>query len=1036
MAPAGRAARRSGAIGLAPAIAALTPIAAPALTPVLILALLLLAAATPAHAREEFPRGTITEVRVQGNVTISSEQVRAKLLSRAGAPLEQHKIDADIKSLVATKWFSEVTPYYSPDPNGQGFILTFAVTERPVLGSVEFRGRTKISLKDIEEATGLKKGNRADAAKTHLAVSQIQRLYAEKGYDDAEVQLIAGGNTGDTKVVISIFEGEKHKVGGIEFEGNVFATDATLRLKITSRTAILGLIGGRYHRDNLEEDRRKLVEYYQGQGFFDVKVTPVTDYGSSLGDVRLTYVIDEGVRYKVRNVSFEGNTKVPSEVLKQGLMMHSGQPILDTLKESDRKLLLSKYYDLGCIDTQVNGDARLTDQPGVIDLLYRIDEGDPYLLGELIIRGNERTKDKVLRREAANAGLLPGEILNLNRFDAYKNRLSSLGYFVNAPDQGKQIEVKIVDRRPADKPYGDNVTLDPNDVSLTRMQGPEPQALPDAADANGTPAPIDPPARARFQNPDPEPAPDPSVNAPTPAGPRMARPAATIIEGLEPFGSGNPFSKPAPARTRARARVRVATAEPPTRARLQNPDAEALPPVDAPALPPGGAGAGPRLAAPPGAVGPDGLQPFGTGNAFSPPPDTLPPINAPAAPGAVPAVPGVVGVPTTPPVGAGEPPGDFPSIPGMNATDVGPDRQDPFPNRAFANIITSVEEAPTGRFSLGVGASGFQGLNGTVAVNEKNFDLLNFPRSLDDITSGKAFRGGGQDFQMQLMVGTLINRFLISLRDPYIFDLPVGAGATGYLFQRIYPDWTESRAGGRFSLGRQFGTATYADVAFRVENIQFYGYQTPAPAEFLAASGHSILASIRPSVRFDNRNSPFLPSKGQYLEFSFEQGWGTFTYPKAEIEGRTYFTLGSRPDGSGPRILTMRGHFGVTGPDTPVYERFFAGYLGSLRGFAYRGVGPHVDGVNVGGLLMAVGSLEYMFPLTASDKIRQVIFTDFGSVNNQYNINDFRVSVGTGIRLNLPMMGPLPMAFDLAFPVLKAPGDRVNYFNFSIGAMY
>lgn len=921
--------------------------------------------APAARAREEFPRGLITEVRVQGNVTISTEKVRAKLLSRAGTPLDERTVNTDLETLLETKWFSDVRPYTSAAPNGQGYLLIFAVQERPVLTRVEFRGRNKVSLKDIEEATALKVGNRADPSRTRLAVGQIQRLYAEKGYDDAEVKLLEGGEPGETKVVMSIFEGEKHQVGAIDFEGNSFASDATLRTKITSRSKIL-FLGGRYHRDNLDEDRRKLVEYYQGQGFYDVKVTPVTATGSSLGDVRLRFVISEGIRYKVRNVLFEGNRKIAEAQLKEGLMMHSGQPILDTLKEADRKLLVAKYNEIGCIDTQIIPDPRLTDRPGVVDLLYRIEEGDPYRVGDFIIRGNERTRDKVLRREAAHAGILPGEVLNLNRLEAYKNRLDALGYFVNAPDQGKPIDIKIGNRRPADKPYGDDVVLDPGDVTLTRMQGPDPV--------------------------------------------RHAAPAS------------------------APAAAAASLAGPPVMTRLQNPEPEG---VVTPALPP--SGAGPRLA-PPAAAGPDGLQPFGADNPFRPPTDTLPPIAVPSTPmpGGVPVGPAPApgGIPPTPPVGAGEPPGDFPSIPGLNMTDVGPDRQDPFPNRAFADVITSVEEAPTGRFMLGIGASGFQGLNGTLSVNEKNFDITNIPRSFDDITSGKAFRGGGQDFQLQLMAGTLINRFMVSLREPYLFDLPIGAGASGYLFQRIYPDWTEGRSGGRFSLGRQFGTATYADVAARVENVQFYGYQTPAPAEFLAASGHSFLATLRPSLRFDNRNSPLLPNKGQYLEFSFEQGWGTFTYPKAEVEGRTYLTTGTRPDGSGPRILSVRGHFGVTGRDTPVYERFFAGYLGSLRGFEYRGVGPHVDDVNVGGLLMAVGSVEYSFPLTASDRIRQVVFTDFGSVNNEYNIDNFRVSVGTGVRVTIPQFGPLPLAFDLAFPILKAEGDKVNYFNFSIGAFY
>src|SRR5262249_59504150 len=133
----------------------------------------------------------------------------------------------------------------------------------------------------------------------------------------------------------------------------------------------------------------------------------------------------------------------------------------------------------------------------------------------------------------------------------------------------------------------------------------------------------------------------------------------------------------------------------------------------------------------------------------------------------------------------------------------------------------------------------------------------------------------------------------------------------------------------------------------------------------------------------------------------FEQGWGTFTYPKAEVEGRTYFTTGSRPDGSGQRILTLRGHFGATGPNTPVYERFFAGYLGSLRGFAYRGVGPHVDGVNIGGLMMLISSVENMLPLKAHSRVPQVIFTYFGSVTNQHTIHNFRVLVGSALRLTL-----------------------------------
>jgi outer membrane protein insertion porin family len=372
----------------------------------------------------------------------------------------------------------------------------------------------------------------------------------------------------------------------------------------------------------------------------------------------------------------------------------------------------------------------------------------------------------------------------------------------------------------------------------------------------------------------------------------------------------------------------------------------------------------------------------------------------------------------------------------MNATDIGPDRTDAFGNRNYADVITSVEEAPTGRFMLGFGASGAYGLTGNVTISERNFDLFNIPRSWAEVWNGQAFRGAGQQFSVMAQVGTLFNQFSVSLSEPYLFDLPIGAGAIGYYRTRIYPDWTENRGGGRFWLGRQIGTSIYADVAVRAEDVDFFGYRVPAPADYLAATGHTSLFSLRPSIRYDNRNSPFLPTSGQYVQASFEQAWGTFTFPKFEVEGRSYFTLGSRPDGSGPRTLEIRGIFGIAGHDTPVYERFFAGYFGTLRGFNYRGVGPHVLGANVGGIMEALGSVEYMFPLTASDAVRQVVFCDFGTVEPNYEFTNFRASVGTGIRLIIPAMGPLPLAFDLAFPISKAPGDHVNYFNFAFGAVY
>jgi hypothetical protein len=128
-------------------------------------------------------------------------------------------------------------------------------------------------------------------------------------------------------------------------------------------------------------------------------------------------------------------------------------------------------------------------------------------------------------------------------------------------------------------------------------------------------------------------------------------------------------------------------------------------------------------------------NPFSPNNAFSPPADTMPavdvsPVDAsqflpPGEPECGPAV----GNASATPVGAGEPSASFPSLPDMNTNDVGPDRNNPYPNRSFADIVTLIEEAPTGRFMIGVGANSFQGLMGTVSIYEKNLELI---KDLDD----------------------------------------------------------------------------------------------------------------------------------------------------------------------------------------------------------------------------------------------------------------------------------------------------------------
>jgi hypothetical protein len=241
----------------------------------------------------------------------------------------------------------------------------------------------------------------------------------------------------------------KLQVGRIDFTGNHFASGATLKTHIATRKPIVGLFG-RDNTDMLDEDKHKLMDYYQSQGFFEVQVTPVTQSAEAPGKVDVTFVIFEGTRYKVRNVVIEGNSKIKTEALRKDLELHSGKPFILAVREADKNRMLIKYGEIGCIDAEVGCEPKFTDQPGIVDLVYKIEEHEPYVSGELRIEGDARTKRKVHRREAAMMRLSSGQAADKIRAHLFRQRLMALGYFQTEPNGTKKTETENAIRDLAD----------------------------------------------------------------------------------------------------------------------------------------------------------------------------------------------------------------------------------------------------------------------------------------------------------------------------------------------------------------------------------------------------------------------------------------------------------------------------------------------------------------------------------------------------------------------------------------------------------
>ncbi len=358
-----------------------------------------------------------------------------------------------------------------------------------------------------------------------------------------------------------------------------------------------------------------------------------------------------------------------------------------------------------------------------------------------------------------------------------------------------------------------------------------------------------------------------------------------------------------------------------------------------------------------------------------------------------------------------------------------------------ADLIIQGYPARTGRVMFGGAVNSDAGVTGQVTIDERNFDISRWPTSFQDLFSGTAFRGAGQTFRLEAVPGSEFQRYTAQFADPNLLGyLPISMSVSGFYYDRRFDDWDEGRLGGRLSFGYRITPDLSVSAGITGQNVEISEAADPSLPQIAEVLGDNTLYSGVFSLIHDTRNSPLQPSEGHYIKASYEQAFGDFDYGRFEGEYRKYWLMRERADGSGKQTLSYGTQIGFSGDDTPLFENFFAGGYATIRGFDFRGASPVVPTaaglIEVGGRFQWLNSVEYMFPLTADDAFRGVAFVDFGTVEEDIEISEenFRVAPGFGFRVAIPMLGPAPLAFDFAFPVMKSEFDDERMFSFYMSA--
>ena len=902
---------------------------------------------------EQIPE-SVVDIRIEGNETIEADWIRQKIETQPRRQLTARMILEDERALRRTRLFSHVQSRF--ENSEEGNVLVFRVRERPIVRSVKFVGNNKVKEKHLISWTGLKAGSPFDHVANEQAVVRIEQEYREKGFYHVRVKLQKGGHADDRDVVIQIHEGPKVRVTRRDFRGARQIGKASLRKNLITKSAILGIVRGIYRPETLKQDVVALKDYCRKIGYFDAQVDAEPRFSRDGGSVQVIYTVNEGERYRVGKIEYEGNRLFTGEFLRKESRVNEGGFFNSNELTKDVSEMLSPYWDRGHYYAKIVPVPRFTEKPGVVDLVFQIDEDRPRFVRYVnpgFAGDSPYTRETVLLN---NIQMRPGDLADPRKIRRGQRRAGSSQVF-----NGVEVNVVRVDPETEMFTAGDRTFRGQESIPGT---GPGPSGIGQFKSANDRLPALGGEHRQFFA----------AMNT-TSETVGEIRPAAERKSGKT---VGNPHGPDS-------SQQLIFTDSAPIISR----------------------------------------QPVVTEffrQSWGPP--LTPHITLSADP---------------PVIRAQSSGGPFFQGPGRGQSVL---EGGPFYNEyqelppGYVDINAIAVEGRTGRIMFGAGVNSDNGVVGSFVWEENNFDLFAPPQSFSDVFNGRAFRGGGQRFRAEAAPGDIVSRYVLNWVDPYFLQTDYALSLSGFYYNRFFRDWNEDRVGGRFGLGQQLSPEASVNARLRIEEVTLSRLPASPPAVLARALGSNFLSTIRVSATNDTRDANILPGDGHFLEIGFEQGFGDFTFSRFDGEGRLYFTLFQRPDGSGRQVLTLGTNLGFSTNDTPVFERYFAGGFQSFRGFAYRGVTPRTGvGVAIGGTFQTLSTMEYRMPVTADDMIQVVAFTDIGTVDNRVSFDRFRATVGLGLRVTIPAMGQVPLAFDFGFPVAKEIFDDERIFSFYVGIL-
>jgi hypothetical protein len=391
----------------------------------------------------------ITSIVFQGLNSVSKTEMDGVFDSFKGKPFSDATYSEILQKLYALDYFSDIVPKAVPaDIDYQYVRLEFEVTEKPVVTLIKITGNSRISRGDLLSKIVLKKGDIYNEIKKNADEQTIKNYYIEKGYASATVSSsVSDSPQGGVILEFTITEGKQTIVSEVSFQGNAAVGEKALKGILATKPAKF-LVKGIFKESALEEDKAAIKQFYGERGYIDAHVENIVQDVDSESDpqknmVKLTYVIMEGEQYSYSGTSFEGNKIFSTEDLSSKIRLTPGSILNMTRFEQGFQAIADMYFENGYTSNYIAKAMQRDSATKKVSFLITIVERSRSHIENIIIRGNARTKDYVIRRELLFES---GDVFSKSKFTNSLRNLFNLRYFSTVvPDVQPGSEQDLID---------------------------------------------------------------------------------------------------------------------------------------------------------------------------------------------------------------------------------------------------------------------------------------------------------------------------------------------------------------------------------------------------------------------------------------------------------------------------------------------------------------------------------------------------------------------------------------------------------------